>query len=69
MGPAQPELVAEQLGWIRDGAEAAGRDRSEVEVSFVATTSVNEDGRVVIDLRSPVPPTTLASESTPSTGA
>jgi hypothetical protein len=36
-------------------------------VSF--PTSVNEDGRVVIDLRSPVPPTTLTSESTPSTGA
>jgi hypothetical protein len=36
-------------------------------VSF--PTVVNEEGRVVIDLRSPIPPTTLASETPPTTGA
>jgi hypothetical protein len=34
-------------------------------VSF--PTEVNEEGRVVIDLRSPVPPTTVAPETTPTT--
>ena len=34
-------------------------------VSF--PTAVNEDGRVVIDLRSPVPPTTLPADTTATT--
>ncbi|HET8672928.1 MAG TPA: LLM class flavin-dependent oxidoreductase [Thermoleophilaceae bacterium] len=43
MGPAQPDLVAEQVGWVRDGALEAGRDPAEVEISLVATMSVSDD--------------------------
>jgi 5,10-methylenetetrahydromethanopterin reductase len=53
MGPAQPELVAEQVGWVTGGIEEAGRDRSEVDICFVATTSVNEDAEAALrDVRS-----------------
>jgi 5,10-methylenetetrahydromethanopterin reductase len=43
MGPAQPEMVSEQVGWVHQGIEAAGRSRTDVEISFVAPTSVNDD--------------------------
>lgn len=43
MGPAQPEMVSEQVGWVRQGIETAGRSRADVELSFVAPTSVNDD--------------------------
>lgn len=49
MGPAQPELVAEQVGWVRAGAAAAGRDPAEVELSFVATTSLGADEAAALD--------------------
>ncbi|HEY2770828.1 MAG TPA: LLM class flavin-dependent oxidoreductase [Solirubrobacteraceae bacterium] len=43
MGPATSELVREQVGWIHEGVIESGRDASEVELSFVAPTSI-EDG-------------------------
>lgn len=43
MGPAQPDLLARQVGWIEDGLEEAGRDRSELEACFIATISTAED--------------------------
>ncbi|HEY4277377.1 MAG TPA: LLM class flavin-dependent oxidoreductase [Conexibacter sp.] len=49
MGPAQPDLVAEQLTWIDEGLAEAGRSRSELEVSFVATTSVGDDEAAALD--------------------
>jgi 5,10-methylenetetrahydromethanopterin reductase len=52
MGPAEPELVARQVAWIRDGAREAGRDPSEVEIEFVATTSAGEDQAALDDVRS-----------------
>jgi 5,10-methylenetetrahydromethanopterin reductase len=53
MGPAQPEMVREQVGWVNEGIEAAGRSRADVELSFVATTSVNDDPEAALtDVRS-----------------
>ncbi len=43
MGPAQPDLLARQVGWIRDGLAQAGRERSDFEICFVATISTSED--------------------------
>lgn len=43
MGPAQPDLLGRQLGWVQEGIEEAGRDRSEVEVCFIATISTADD--------------------------
>jgi 5,10-methylenetetrahydromethanopterin reductase len=48
MGPAQPDLVARQVSWIEEGLADAGRDRSEVEICFVATISTNEDPEVAL---------------------
>jgi 5,10-methylenetetrahydromethanopterin reductase len=39
MGPAQPDMVQRQVGWIAGGLKAAGRRRSDIDISFVATTS------------------------------
>lgn len=53
MGPAQPDLLREQVGWIIEGSEAAGRDRAGIEVSFVAPTSIGDDLESAIgDVRS-----------------
>jgi 5,10-methylenetetrahydromethanopterin reductase len=49
MGPAQPELVAQQVGWVRGGAREAGRDPAEVELGFVATTSAGADEAAALD--------------------
>jgi 5,10-methylenetetrahydromethanopterin reductase len=48
MGPAQPDLLTRQVGWIRDGLAEAGRERSEIEICFVATTSTSEDPDVAL---------------------
>lgn len=40
MGPAQPALVAGQVGWVLEGIAQAGRHPLEVELSFIAPTSV-----------------------------
>lgn len=49
MGPAQPELVSEQIAWVCEGIDAAGRDRSEVELSLVTPTSVGDDASSGLD--------------------
>jgi 5,10-methylenetetrahydromethanopterin reductase len=53
MGPAQPDLLARQLGWIEEGIKRAGRRRSEVRVGFVTTLSLNADTEAALaDVRS-----------------
>ena len=53
MGPAQPDLLARQLAWIQEGIDSSGRDRSAVDIGFIATTSVNDDPEAALqDVRS-----------------
>lgn len=53
MGAAQPDLLREQLGWIEQGIADASRSRSDVELSFVAPTSIGEDSAAALgDVRS-----------------
>jgi 5,10-methylenetetrahydromethanopterin reductase len=53
MGPAQPDLLARQLGWIEEGIKTAGRRRSDIRVGFVTTMSVNDDAEAALaDVRS-----------------
>jgi 5,10-methylenetetrahydromethanopterin reductase len=49
MGAAQPELVAEQVGWLGEGLAEAGRDRASFDIRFVATTSAREDAAAALD--------------------
>ncbi|HWO91703.1 MAG TPA: LLM class flavin-dependent oxidoreductase [Methylomirabilota bacterium] len=39
MGPAQPDMVRRQVGWIENGLRTANRSRADFEVAFVATMS------------------------------
>jgi 5,10-methylenetetrahydromethanopterin reductase len=39
MGPAQPDMVRRQVGWIENGLKTANRSRADFEVTFVATMS------------------------------
>jgi 5,10-methylenetetrahydromethanopterin reductase len=43
MGPAQPDVLAEQVGWIEEGIAAAGRGREDVRICFIATMSAHDD--------------------------
>jgi 5,10-methylenetetrahydromethanopterin reductase len=43
MGPAQPDMVRQQVGWIAAGLRAAGRRREDFDISFVATMSGQVD--------------------------
>ena len=43
MGPAQPDMVQRQVGWIAAGLNAAGRKREGFDISFVATMSAEVD--------------------------
>jgi 5,10-methylenetetrahydromethanopterin reductase len=43
MGPADPDFVRRQVGWVEEGIAEAGRDRREVEVCLVVTTSASGD--------------------------
>jgi 5,10-methylenetetrahydromethanopterin reductase len=53
MGPAQPDLLARQIGWVEEGVAAAGRDRAEVDICFVTTLSMRDDREAAIaDVRS-----------------
>ena len=53
MGPAQPDVLSRQLGWIEEGIAEAGRERSDVRVCFIATLSAREDpGAALADVRS-----------------
>jgi 5,10-methylenetetrahydromethanopterin reductase len=44
MGPAQADLVAQQVHWIDEGLAEAGRDRREIEVCCVAPVSATDSG-------------------------
>lgn len=53
MGPSQPDLVRAQMEWLEGGLKAAGRDRSALDVCFVATMSASEDEATALaDVRS-----------------
>lgn len=53
MGAAQPDLLREQLSWIEQGIADASRRRSDLELSFVAPTSIGEDSAAALgDVRS-----------------
>jgi 5,10-methylenetetrahydromethanopterin reductase len=53
MGPAQPDLLARQLGWIEEGLARGGRDRSQITIGFITTLSMSEDPeRSLRDVRS-----------------
>jgi 5,10-methylenetetrahydromethanopterin reductase len=39
MGPAQPDIVRQQVEWIEAGIKAAGRTRGDFDISFVTTMS------------------------------
>jgi 5,10-methylenetetrahydromethanopterin reductase len=43
MGPAQPDMVRRQVGWIAAGLKAAGRRREDFDISFVATVAAQVD--------------------------
>ena len=47
MGPAQADIVRQQVKWIEAGLRAAGRGRSQFEIAFMAATATD-----VEDLRS-----------------
>jgi 5,10-methylenetetrahydromethanopterin reductase len=53
MGPAQPDMLEKQLGWITDGIEEVGRSREDVRVCFIATLSARDDTEAALaDVRS-----------------
>lgn len=52
MGPAQRDILARQVAWVSEGIEEAGRDRSEVDISYVATMSVASGHSAIDDVRS-----------------
>lgn len=43
MGPAQPDLVRQQVEWIEAGLRSAGRGRKDIEIAFMATVADNPD--------------------------
>jgi 5,10-methylenetetrahydromethanopterin reductase len=43
MGPAQPDMVRQQVEWIEGGLKAAGRQRSACEIEFMATLAPSVD--------------------------
>jgi alkanesulfonate monooxygenase SsuD/methylene tetrahydromethanopterin reductase-like flavin-dependent oxidoreductase (luciferase family) len=53
MGPAQPDLLRRQMGWIAEGIAAAGRRREDVRILFITTLSINDDRELALrDVRS-----------------
>lgn len=53
MGPADREAISLQMEKVREGATAAGRDPSEVDVDVWVTISVSEDdGQAIRDVSS-----------------
>jgi len=43
MGPAQPDMVRRQVGWIEAGLNMAGRGRADFDVALMATMSTQVD--------------------------
>ncbi len=41
MGPAQADMVRQQVKWIEAGLRAAGRGRSQFEIAFIAATAAD----------------------------
>ncbi len=53
MGAADVDLINWQMEFIYQGLEAAGRDRSEIDIDFMCTTSVQDDQALALnDVRS-----------------
>ena len=53
MGPAQPDVLERQLGWIEAGIAEAGRSRSDLRVCFITTLSARDDAESALaDVRS-----------------
>lgn len=53
MGPAQPDMVAAQVGWVMEGLAASGRPRDAVRLLLVATTSAHQEpSNALNDVRS-----------------
>lgn len=53
MGPAQPDVLTRQVGWIEEGIAEAGRSRSDVRIGFITTFSAREDRAAALaDVRS-----------------
>jgi 5,10-methylenetetrahydromethanopterin reductase len=52
MGPAQVDMLERQVGWIVEGIKEANRSRSDVEINFVAATSIASDDAAINDVRS-----------------
>lgn len=49
MGPAQPDLLARQIGWIEQGIAEQGRQRSDVMICFITTLSIRADRQAALD--------------------
>jgi 5,10-methylenetetrahydromethanopterin reductase len=49
MGAADPDLINWQLEFIYEGLEKSGRQRSDIDIDFMCTTSVQEDQRKALD--------------------
>jgi 5,10-methylenetetrahydromethanopterin reductase len=53
MGPAQPDMLTRQLGWIDEGLAAGGRRREDIRVGFITTVSICDDEAAALnDVRS-----------------
>jgi 5,10-methylenetetrahydromethanopterin reductase len=49
MGPAQPDMVRRQVGWIENGLTSANRSHANFEVAFVATMSATGPPAAALD--------------------
>ena len=49
MGPAEEGFVRRQVEWFEDGLREAGRERGEVQVCLVTTTSARSDPAQALD--------------------
>src|SRR5258706_385813 len=49
MGPAQPDMVRRQVGWIENGLKTANRSRGDFEVALVATMSAASTPAAALD--------------------
>lgn len=49
MGAADVELINWQMEFIYEGLEAAGRKRSDIDIDFMCTTSVQDDTALALD--------------------
>lgn len=53
MGPADPDFVALQVGWVREGADLEGRDPHAIEINLMVTLSAQDDPALALgDVRS-----------------